>query len=100
MQVDVPRWMARKAFIYGESLQVAISRDDLNERHSVSNSVPDQAAETCGIQVLDPALYLCSETQCNGSRNDRPLYYDVHFLSEFGNKYLVSLFATLFWAQL
>ena len=65
-------------------------------RHNLVNSALDQAAAQCGIHVLDPTPYLCDEHQCDGSRDGRPLYYDVHHLSEFGNRALVPLFESLF----
>lgn len=96
MPVDVPRWMARQALIHGQPPDVLIARTDFDDRHNLVNSALDQAAEQCGIHVLDPAPYLCDEHQCDGSRDGRPLYYDVHHLSEFGNKTLVPLFKPLF----
>lgn len=96
MPVDVPRWMARQGLIHGQSSDVVIRRADFDERHTLVNSALDQAVEQCGIHVLDPAPYLCDGQQCEGSRNGRPLYYDVHHLSEFGNRALVPLFESLF----
>ena len=92
MPVDVPRWMARQTILHGAAPQVLLQRPEYEQRHRLVNEAMDRAAEQCGVHVLDPAPFLCDEQVCFGSRDGLPLYYDVHHLSERGNRQLVPLF--------
>ena len=50
------------------------------------------AERKCSLRLLDPLPYLCEGGKCPASIDRRPLYYDKHHLSEYGNKRLAPLF--------
>lgn len=77
-------------------------RIPLTEYHERNRHVwvaQDEAAEQCGVKILDPLPYLCDDQYCYGSRDGRPLYYDDDHLSEYGNKFLVPMFEQVFAGQ-
>lgn len=91
MTVDVPRLAARKLLI-DKPLDIAISLKDYHARHAFIWTAQDQAANTCGANILDPLPWLCADGQCSGTDSGRPRYYDDNHLSEFGNRALVGMF--------
>ncbi|MDL9998088.1 acyltransferase family protein [Variovorax sp. J22P240] len=95
MGVDVPKAMSR-AFLLGKSKDVSISLVDYQQRHAVVLQAQDAARERCGVRILDPVPYLCPDGRCHGAKEGRPLYYDDDHLSEYGNRLLVPMFATVF----
>lgn len=95
MGVDVPKSMAR-AMTFGLRAEVSISLADYHQRHAVVWAAQDAARDRCGVQILDPLPYMCSEGRCHGAKDGRPLYYDDDHLSEYGNKLLVPMFAQVF----
>lgn len=88
MPVDVPRSMARRHLL-NRAGEIRLSRAAYDQRHAAVWQAQDQAAQQCGVQILDPTQALCDDTYCYGSENGRPLYYDEDHLSEFGNTKLV-----------
>ncbi|AHF01857.1 acyltransferase [Thiomicrospira aerophila AL3] len=102
MNQHVPNYMSRE-MIFKRNSQISdlkITREEYFERHGLVWEAQDQAAEQCGVKILDPLPYLCDDKYCYGSRNGRPLYYDDDHLSEYGNKYLVPMFEQVFRDQL
>jgi len=95
MPVDVPQIAARKQLL-GRGPEIAVSIKDYELRHALVWQAQDRAAQTCGVKVLNPLPLLCSAEKCGGLKNNRPLYYDSHHLSEFGNKELVGMFRNVF----
>ena len=95
MGVDVPMTVLR-AMVFGQRVGVSISLADYRQRHSVVWAAQDAAHDRCGVKILDPLPYLCSEGRCHGSKDGRPLYYDDDHLNEYGNKLLVPMFAQVF----
>ncbi|MEX0740627.1 MAG: acyltransferase family protein [Pseudohongiella sp.] len=91
MPVDVPRSMARRHLL-NRAGEVRLSRAAYDQRHAAVWQAQDQAAQHCGVRILDPTQALCDEEYCYGSEDGRPLYYDEDHLSEYGNKKLVPLF--------
>ena len=81
--MDVPRAMARRHLL-NRAGEVRLNRDVYDRRHAAVWQAQDQAAEQCGVQILDPTQALCDAEYCYGSDNGRPLYYDEDHLSEFG----------------
>ena len=96
MPVDVPKTMASTWLHGGGKKEVSITLAEYYQRHEFIWSVQDAALESCGVKILDPLPYLCDNNQCPGAINGRPLYLDAHHLSEYGNKFLVPMFAPVF----
>lgn len=95
MSVDVPKFAARKQLI-GQRFEVEVSRDNYEQRHSLVWAAQDLAHNDCKVHILDPLPWLCEDTHCPGLRNGRPLYYDSHHLSEYGNQFLIPMFQEIF----
>lgn len=99
MGINVPKTLARN-LMFGLKDDIKITLEDYHQRHKLVWEAQDQAAEQCGVKILDPLPYLCDDQYCFGSRNGRPLYFDDDHLSEYGNKYLVPMFEQVFRDQL
>lgn len=95
MKVDVPSVMAR-ARVFGAKREISISIDDYRERHRWVIDMQNQARDQCGVKILDPVPYICSQSRCSGVHNNRPIYYDDDHLSEYGNKLLIPMFKDIF----
>lgn len=95
MGVDVPKAMSR-AFLVGKHRDISMSLADYQQRHAVVLKAQDAARERCGVKILDPVPYLCSNGRCHGAKDGRPIYYDDDHLSEYGNRLLVPMFAMIF----
>ena len=95
MPVDVPKIAARQAML-GKPKQIQIPISEYQARHKLVWQAQDTAVERCGAKVLDPLPILCEAGFCAGVKQGRPLYYDSHHLSEFGNKQLVPMFQLVF----
>ena len=100
MGIDVPKTLSRNIMFGRGNDDIKITLEEYHERHKLVWEAQDQAAEQCGVKILDPLPYLCDDQYCYGSRNGRPLYYDDDHLSEYGNKYLVPMFEQVFRDQL
>lgn len=95
MGVDVPTRMARAA-MSGVQKEIFISLAAYYKRQAFIWKAQDAAHDQCGVKILNPLPYLCSENRCLGSKNNRPLYRDDDHLSESGNKVLVPMFSDVF----
>lgn len=95
MGVDVPKSMARSV-IFGQHKKISIFLTDYHHRHAFVWADQDAARERCGVKILNPLPYLCSNGRCHGAKDCQPLYYDDDHLSEYGNKLLVPMFANVF----
>ena len=95
--IHVPQ--TARAMVWGRYTEVFISISDYHQRHAFVWAAQDAARDRCGVKILDPLPYLCSEGRCHGSKGGRPLYSDDDHLSEFGNKLLVPMFAQVFQAH-
>ena len=92
---NVPTTIARNEVRFGESSDVTLPLSEYKSRNEFVVSVIEDAAKTCGIQILDPEPYLCDAQQCYGSSNGKPLYWDDNHMSESGNKKLVPMFQAI-----
>lgn len=95
MGIDVPTRMARSELL-GTKKEIFVTLADYNERQAFILRAQDKARDQCGVKILDPLPYLCSDNRCYGAKNNRPLYSDDDHLSEFGNKVLVPMFSEVF----
>ena len=96
MGVDVPRTLSHRLMTNQKTQDISISLADYQKRNSAIIQAQQQAAEQCGVRVLDPTPYLCSMGRCMGSRNLEPRYFDDNHLSETGNKSLAPMFKQIF----
>jgi len=92
MPFNVPKHMARRAMFSKKGHDVVLPLETYKERNANVFEVLSRAKMRCGVELLDPALVLCTPQGCMGSVNGRPIYYDDNHLSEFGNKLLVPMF--------
>lgn len=95
MPVEVPRSMV-KAMMRGQSLDVSTTLAAYHARNDFVRGIMQEAAQRCGVTLLDPMPYLCDERSCHGQRDGIPLYVDDDHLSERGNRLLSPLFRPLF----
>jgi len=95
MGFNVPKTLSRRMML-GMNADLFITMDDYKKRNLWAWRAMDAAHDQCGVKILDPTAYLCSNERCYGSKNGRPLYYDDDHLSGFGNKLLSPMFAEVF----
>lgn len=95
LRSDVPRTMGRAAQ-RGLNRRVSISLEEYHVRHRLAWEAQDAASAQCGIRILDPLPYLCSDGRCWGDKDGMPLYYDDDHLSERGAALLQPLFESMF----
>ena len=96
---SVPRDLTRNMIYKKDFSDITITLDEYHQRNKLVWAAQDEAAEKCGVKILNPLPYLCDDTYCYGSKNGRPLYYDDDHLSEYGNKFLVPMFEEVFKAN-
>lgn len=95
MSVDVPKTLARR-MNFGLTGDLSIPIDSYRMRNDWVWAAQNEARDRCGIKILNPLPYLCSDEKCYGSKDGHPLYHDDNHLSEFGNKLLAPMFAAVF----
>ena len=95
MTVNVPTTLARNEKKHANAPDITLPLEDYYHRNTFAISVMNEAAERCGIHLLDPVPALCDTKKCYGSINGVPLYMDDNHLSEFGNKKLIPMFETI-----
>lgn len=94
--VSIPLTLSKSALFGRHQEDIKITLEEYHQRNKLVWDAQDQAAEQCGVKILNPLPYLCDDTYCYGSRDGRPLYYDDDHLSEYGNKFLVPMFEQVF----
>lgn len=97
MNVNVPQTIVRSMMYKSEKIDVALPLAEYYESENGIRAFLHDAIKTCKAHELDPVAYLCNETNCLGSINHRPLYYDDDHLSEYGNRLLIPMFRDI-WA--
>lgn len=95
MKVNVPRSLSHRLAL-GLKGDIAISYSDYMNSNQAAWAAQNEAAERCGIKILDPTKYICRDGKCYGSGGGRPYYYDDNHMSEHGNKLLIPMFAEIF----
>lgn len=95
MGVDVPTLIGR-AMLLGRERHFSLSMADYHKRHAFIWAVQDEAVQRCGVRLLNPLPYLCSDDKCSSAKGNRPFYRDTDHLGEFGNRLLVPMFREIF----
>lgn len=85
-----------RVMVWGQHAETSVSLAEYHQRNAVAWAAQDAARDQCGVKILDPLPYLCLDGRCLGVRNGRSMYYDENHLSEYGNKFLVPMFAEIF----
>ncbi len=88
MPVSVPQVMARSLLFRGDVERVRLPLDQYYERQRYVVEAQNQAAEQCGVVLLDVEPTFCDDNFCWGDKNGRPLYFDDDHLSEYGADFL------------
>ncbi len=94
MNAKVPQ-LAGMLNALGLENTVSIRQNAYERRHAASLEILEQAAEECGVTLLDPVHYLCSGGKCWGTKEGIPLYFDAHHLTAAGAEQLTPLFRTI-----
>lgn len=97
MEEHIPN--TARAMVFGETDRIGVSVSAYEKRNAAIWVAQDIARDKCGAKILDPLPYLCHQGFCDGVKNGRPLYFDNNHLSEFGNKFLIPMFSTVFQVQ-
>lgn len=99
MALDVPKTLSRNILLGRDNGDFTIPIEVYYERNTLVWEAQDEAAQKCGVKILNPLPWLCDELKCYGSRDGRPLYFDDDHLSEYGNTYLIPMFEEVFRAS-
>jgi peptidoglycan/LPS O-acetylase OafA/YrhL len=94
--VNVPNALARAKLSNPGAPDLTLDMAEYYKRNSHVLNLMREARDQCGVQLLDPTPYLCSNGKCLGSYQGRPLYSDMHHMSEYGNRFLVPMFRKVF----
>lgn len=96
LKLHVPNTMARALWYSKKNQEVTISLDEYTNRQAAAWAIQDEAAERCGIKILDPLPYLCTDDHCMGDNKGLPIYYDDDHLNERGGQLLLPLLKTMY----
>lgn len=98
--VDVPREISRDIMFAGSAQDITLPLSEYYDRQRAVIDTLKAAQLRCGIRVLDPTPYLCSDGVCHGSINGLPLYSDDNHIGVHGAKMLVPMFKQVFAAPM
>lgn len=96
MPYDVPAVLSRSLIMTGKATQPATPIPVYREASRTMTVALLKARQRCGIHLLDPAPYFCTEEACRGAIGGRPLYSDDNHLSEYGALRLAPMYAAAF----
>ncbi|MGE6445034.1 acyltransferase family protein [Pseudomonas bubulae] len=96
LKYNVPKTMGRALLLENEDLRVSVTVEDYKKRNAFLLETQDMAAERCGVKLLDPLPYLCSDGRCWGDLDGLPIYYDDDHMNERGGALLIPLFRQIF----
>ncbi|MEY8251711.1 MAG: SGNH hydrolase domain-containing protein, partial [Colwellia sp.] len=92
MRTNVPKTLAKNMVLGLGANDLSIDYNLYLQRNGRVRDIIDEVAITGGIQVLDPAPYLCRGGRCIAQLEGRPIYLDGDHMSEYGNKLLTPMF--------
>jgi peptidoglycan/LPS O-acetylase OafA/YrhL len=92
---NVPRSMGM-ALLRGSRERISISLDEYYSRNRFVWEAQDAARAQCGVHILNPLQYLCSDGRCWGDEDGMPLYIDDNHLNERGAALLLPMFEIAF----
>ena len=92
MPRNVPQVLGRARLLGQPAPRIASSRQSYQAQHAFILALQDEAAEQCGVRILDPLPLLCDADQCPGERDGVPLYRDTSHLTEHSSRTLAPLF--------
>lgn len=95
MPGHVPNVIGR-AMLRGSSIEIHQTLQDYRKRNDFIWSLQDEAAEKCGVTILDPLPYLCGDGRCAGAKDGVLYYSDTDHLTQSGNRRLIPLFSDAF----
>lgn len=93
--VNVSKSLSHKALINSKE-QLSMLRADHLQRSNISLNAINEAAEKCGIKILDTTNYFCDQKNCYPTKDGNPLYFDDDHLNIYGSDLLIPLFKTIF----
>jgi peptidoglycan/LPS O-acetylase OafA/YrhL len=96
MNVNVPRYLSHALMMGKQPQDVSIQEAEYRKKTEFIWQAQDRAVNQCGVKVIDPSRWLCTDGRCMGSKNLQPLYFDDNHLSETGNRVLVPMFKEIF----
>ena len=88
---SIPKALAHKAIINSET-RMSISKADYMQRSKLAYEAQDEAAEKCGVKILETKDFFCDNNYCYPDKNGIPLYFDDDHLSIYGADQLIPLF--------
>lgn len=94
MPMDVPTALGRRLLL-GQNVELGMTRAAYDSMNTYSWRLQDQAANRCGVNILDVTQELCDETTCFAEHDGKPIYRDQDHLSEDGNKLLLPILRAL-----
>jgi hypothetical protein len=92
----VSRELAHRLIADPHAPDIAMPLAEHLAKHRAVIAVLGEAAQRCGLKLLDPAPILCPAGQCMGSIHHRALYRDEHHFSAYGAALLAPLFRPVF----
>lgn len=92
MPEKIPLAMAKKVMRKEGVDDLKIPLSTYRARNKFTDGILHEAAQECGVKILDPEPYLCDTEYCYGVRDGVSIYLDDDHLSEAGNRLLIDLF--------
>ncbi|WP_180191414.1 acyltransferase family protein [Acinetobacter sp. YH01006] len=93
---NVPLTMFRSSITLSTPESVKITRKEFSDRQKIAYEMQNEAAQKCGVKILDPTPYLCDQNYCYGDINKIPLYLDDDHLSAYGAKLISPIYDQVF----
>ncbi len=91
MPFNVPKKLSRRA-LWGIKEDVSVSLEEYHHQIGYIWDAQNTARDRCGVKILDPIPYLCTNDRCFASRDSRPLYIDDSHVNAYGNQILTPMF--------
>lgn len=93
--VNVPKVLVHREIIKS-STPLTITREAHLKRSRLAWEAQDEAAEKCGIKILDITNFFCDQKICYSEKKGIPLYFDDDHLNIYGASQLTPLFKEVF----